>query len=120
LDIKPQTALGGSVGLKVTGLDEVNDFDFIHMLWLYLLFHVICLGVAFHKPFQTGLIILWGYLHALTFGAWIFLHVSFKKSKNSFLIRLDQRERKHQEIFTLCYGRVEHYFDLLQILNKQN
>ena len=78
LGIKPQTATASSLGLKVNGSEDINDYDFIHMLWLYLLFHVICLGVAFHKAYQSGIIALWGYLHAASFGAWIFLHVTFK------------------------------------------
>ena len=75
-DIPPQSTKPAVVGLTVLGLDEINDFDFIHHLWLFLLFHVISLGVSFHRLHQGGLIVLWAYLHALCFAAYIFLHVS--------------------------------------------
>ena len=75
VDIKPQTA-APTIGLTVTGLDDVNDYDFIHQLWLYLLIHVVCLGGCFHENGASGMIAVWGYLHALTFGAYMFTHVS--------------------------------------------
>lgn len=75
-DLKPQSNKPAGIGLTVTGLEEVNDFEFIHQLWLYLLFHVISLGVAFHRINQSGLIVLWAFLHAICFAAYIFFHVN--------------------------------------------
>lgn len=77
-DLKPQISPPPTpvIGLTVMGAEDINDYEFIHQLWFYLLIHVICLGVAFHKHRQSGIIALWGYLHALSFGAFIFLHVN--------------------------------------------
>lgn len=77
-DVKPKVETSSpTLNLTVSGADDVNDYDFIHNLWLYLLFHAISLGVSFHKPLQSGMIVIWAYLHAITFGAYMFLHVSF-------------------------------------------
>ena len=75
-DIRPPPAIS-DVGLTVTGMDEVNDYDFVHMLWLHLLFHVISLGVSFHRQYQSGVIALWAYLHAVNFAAYVYFHVIF-------------------------------------------
>ena len=81
-DIKPQEdtpkKIVNTINLEVP---DDDDYDFIHQLWLYLLFHGICLGVAFHKHFQSGLIALWAYLHAIAFGGFMFLHVSYSVFK---------------------------------------
>lgn len=76
-DLGPQSNISTpGVNLEVSGMDEVNDFDFIHQLWLYLLIHCICLGSSFHKYYQSSWVILWGFLHALTFCGFVFAHVS--------------------------------------------
>lgn len=75
-DLKPQSNKPAGIGLAVMGADDINDFEFIHQLWLYLFFHVISLGISFHRIHQSGIIVLWAYLHALCFAAFIFFHVS--------------------------------------------
>lgn len=63
------------IKIEARGLDESNQFDFIHELWLSMLFHIICLGVSFHRGNQSGVIVLWAFLHAINFGLYIFFHV---------------------------------------------
>lgn len=104
--------------IKITpkGLDESNQFDFIHELWLHMLFHVICLGVSFHRGNQSGVIVLWAFLHALNFASYIFFHVI----SNFFrILSLAETEARHQHLDTMWIFYLERATHIFRLLRPQ-